>query len=251
MDDRTLWNQAATYWDSLQGITGSSNTAIVNQSILNLIGNVNEKRILDAGCGTGAFTRFLREENRRSRFELIGVDFSYNSVSIGQKYPNSVEQSISYSVGDLCTLPFRSAHFDISILKFVLSDVPCLEESLNEIYRVSRDGAIVVAAVIHPIAMLAAVERARRKTYKSEKPIYKAFSIQNYFAHESGFYYWTDKVRTKTYHRTVQDYVMAMLNAEIKITALLELNTKHPVGQEKVTYVPYPRFLILRGQVNK
>lgn len=64
-----------------------------------------EKKILDAGCGTGAILKQLGDSDRN-----IGVDLAAEAISLGhERGLNNVQQA------DICALPFADASFDAVI----------------------------------------------------------------------------------------------------------------------------------------
>lgn len=98
-------------------------------------------RALDAGCGTGGFLRFLRDEGQFSR--LAGVDIASAAIDLARRQVPEAD----LHVAPLHDLPFRDEVFDLVVANDVLQHVPeaVLESSLGELRRVlSRDGALLV-----------------------------------------------------------------------------------------------------------
>lgn len=93
------------------------------------------KRILDIGCGVGAFVRRLREFSD----DVVGTDIDRESVVRGaQELPD-----LGLAVGE--HLPFADETFDVIMLHEVLEHVTDDVETLREASRVLRnDGRVVV-----------------------------------------------------------------------------------------------------------
>jgi len=94
-------------------------------------------RVLEVGCGTGAFAARLLDT-------LPGVDL----VAIDQS-PRFVELTASRGVpaqeADLQALPFEDGSFDLVAAMWMLYHVPDLHRGLAEVRRVLRPGGTFVA----------------------------------------------------------------------------------------------------------
>jgi SAM-dependent methyltransferase len=93
------------------------------------------RRILDVGCGVGAFVRRLREFSA----DVYGVDIDEERVREGAvEVPN-----LALSVGE--GIPFAGDTFDVVLLHEVLEHVTSDVETLREVRRVLRpDGRAVI-----------------------------------------------------------------------------------------------------------
>lgn len=94
-------------------------------------------RILDIGCGVGAFVRRLREFSP----EVVGTDIDRESVLRGvEEVPN-----LGLAVGE--HMPFRDGTFDVILLHEVLEHVDNDLETLKEARRMLAPGGKVVVFV--------------------------------------------------------------------------------------------------------
>ena len=92
------------------------------------------KRILDVGCGVGAFVRRLRQFSP----SVYGMDVDAERVREGaEQLPN-----LGLSVGEY--LPFRDGTFDVILLHEVLEHVKDEEATLRETKRVLAPGGKVI-----------------------------------------------------------------------------------------------------------
>ena len=107
------------------------------QAVLNAIGPVEDKQILEIACGTGRFTSMLADRGA----EIIGLDISGPMLQQGRQRAQSagVADHLEYMRGDAGRLPFPDDHFDVvfAMRFFHLADTP--EEFLQEMCRVSND----------------------------------------------------------------------------------------------------------------
>jgi SAM-dependent methyltransferase len=95
-----------------------------------------EQAVLDAGCGTGGFLRWLTEVGSFGR--VCGADISSAAVELARRRLPRAE----LVVAPLRELPFADATFDLVLLNDVLQHVreDEVETSLLEVRRVLREG---------------------------------------------------------------------------------------------------------------
>jgi len=107
------------------------------QAVLNAVGPVENKNILEIACGTGRFTVMLAERGA----DIIGLDISGPMLQQGREKARSAGAAdhLEFMRGDAGRLPFPNDHFDsvIAMRFFHLADTP--DEFLAEMRRVSKD----------------------------------------------------------------------------------------------------------------
>jgi SAM-dependent methyltransferase len=97
--------------------------------------------VLDAGCGTGGFLRWMLDTCPPAR--VCGVDLGAEAIALAAGRVPEAE----LHVRPLNRLPFEAASFDLIVVNDVLQHVPDpdVSDSLEELRRVSRDdGALLV-----------------------------------------------------------------------------------------------------------
>jgi ubiquinone/menaquinone biosynthesis C-methylase UbiE len=109
--------------------------------VKDLLGNINGKSVLDYGCGTGTFSRFLQSKGAHVK----GVDVSENMIEVAKS--NSSDKIAYYPIysGGLDFIPANM--FDFVVSNFVLCTVPSRREIsmiLDQIYRVLKKGGLFV-----------------------------------------------------------------------------------------------------------
>jgi ubiquinone/menaquinone biosynthesis C-methylase UbiE len=107
------------------------------KAVLDAIGDVEDKNILEIACGTGRFTAMLAERGA----DIIGLDISAAMLQQGRERAQAagVADSLEYMRGDAARLPFPDDHFDtvFAMRFFHLMDDP--EEFITELSRVSAN----------------------------------------------------------------------------------------------------------------
>lgn len=104
-------------------------------------------RILDAGCGTGLLTLALMR-NIRFGVDIIALDLSATSIVEAKKAvlqndgrkPSMIRKSeVSFTQGNVLSLPFSDDSFDLVVTSGALEYVP-LQDGLTELARVIAPG---------------------------------------------------------------------------------------------------------------
>ena len=92
-------------------------------------------RVLDLATGTGDIAYLLQARGAK----VFGLDLTRRMIELAvAKEPTS--KRVWFLVGDMTTLPFPSAAFDIVTTGYGLRNVPDLPKALEEIYRVLGTG---------------------------------------------------------------------------------------------------------------
>jgi 2-polyprenyl-3-methyl-5-hydroxy-6-metoxy-1,4-benzoquinol methylase len=87
-----------------------------------LLGNVAGKRVLDAGCGGGAYSRQLASLGAT----LTGIDGSAEMISIAERY--SEQPNLGYRVADPAEKPpFPDDSNDVVLANMALIDIPRID----------------------------------------------------------------------------------------------------------------------------
>lgn len=98
-------------------------------------------RVLDVGCGTGAFTRRVAALLPDS--QVTGLDQDAARLAFARRQGG--RPNLDYAEGDLAALPFEDGRFDLAFCRFVLVHVADPGGALREMARVTRPGGRVVA----------------------------------------------------------------------------------------------------------
>lgn len=101
----------------------------------------SSRRLLDAGCGTGGFLRYLMDAGH---FETAhGTDVSQEALTLAaRRVPEA-----GFELAPLSSLPFASRSFDLVVCNDVLQHVheDEVDQSLGELRRVlRREGALLL-----------------------------------------------------------------------------------------------------------
>jgi SAM-dependent methyltransferase len=130
-------------------------------------------RVLDVGCGNGAYLRALGSRG----VAAVGCDLSQGMLRVARPHPVLVN-------GDASALPLRSEVFDVALASHMLYHLQDREAAVHELRRVLRPGGVCVAVTngAHYLGALRALVEAavRRGTPGWEMPgATHLFSLDN------------------------------------------------------------------------
>ena len=94
------------------------------------------RSVLEVGCGTGHFTRWMAERG----LDVVGVDISEPMLSEARRLGGP-----RYSPGDAHALPFADRSFDVTAIITALEFLPDPARALAEAVRVTRHGLLLGA----------------------------------------------------------------------------------------------------------
>jgi ubiquinone/menaquinone biosynthesis C-methylase UbiE len=114
-------------------------------AMIALAGNVEGRRILDAGCGSGPLSAALRDGGAI----VTGFDSSAAMVELARR---RLGADAALSVGDLGQpLPYADGAFDDVVASLVLHYLRDWTEPLAELRRVLAPGGRLILSVNHPM----------------------------------------------------------------------------------------------------
>lgn len=105
---------------------------------LRWLGDLAGKKILDAGCGVGAFSEPLTKQN-----EVYGIDFSEKSLQF------AAARGLKTTPGDLTALAFPSNTFDVVLCIGVIQLIAAYQPVLRELARVTKPGGTLLIQTLH------------------------------------------------------------------------------------------------------
>ncbi|MDO8538554.1 MAG: class I SAM-dependent methyltransferase [archaeon] len=118
--------------------------------IINLLGKVDGKYFLDAGCGIGRNSVKLSKKGAI----VTGIDISSEMVKQAKLRLKEKKLKAKFKIGSLEKLPFKDKLFDIIISSSVIDHIKDLSNVFSEFSRTLKPSGILVIAGPHPLADL-------------------------------------------------------------------------------------------------
>lgn len=105
------------------------------KQILLFLGDLNDKNVLDAGCGKGRFMRVLK--NKFKKINLYGIDISEKMLKFSPEGSRAVCASMSGIV-------YRDDYFDCIYCVEALGHALIIEEAIREMARALKPGGKII-----------------------------------------------------------------------------------------------------------
>jgi SAM-dependent methyltransferase len=187
----------------------SPNNAIEGPIMDELFGDVNDKDILDLGCGDAAFGKKL----------LVKGAASYTGVEGSEQMAAAARMNVADKSGTIIHETMESYHypkeaFDIVTSRFAIHYVPDIETLFQDIHKALKKNGKFVFSVQHPLTTSSFVSK---KTGDKRGN----WIVDDYFLEGERKEPWIDQVVVK-YHRTIEQYFCTLTACGFTVTELRE-----------------------------
>jgi 2-polyprenyl-3-methyl-5-hydroxy-6-metoxy-1,4-benzoquinol methylase len=197
--------------------------------LLECLGDVAGRDVLDAGCGEGFLARILAARGAR----VTGIDLSPRLIQLARRKDPS--GTIDYRVADLSRpLPELAGHFDRIGSLLALNDVADHRGFAATLASLAKPGARAALAFNNPYSFLVRGEE----------------HVADYFASGArGVYGGMSRLLGGTvryYHHTLEEYVDAFLDAGFRLAKLADVpHTPPPPPAAQLAGRRFPSFMVL------
>lgn len=222
------WDALAAWRDERMGERGDLwHRAIIDPVLLDVVGPVRGRAVLDFACGNGYLTRrWARQGAARS----VGIDGSRPTIALAGRRERTRPTGAEFLRRDSSRLTgLGRASFDLVVSNMALMDIRNVAGAMREVARVLRTDGRFVFSICHPCFDLDersawVVERVREpnghwhnlvwrkvRAYRDERSVSVPWRISE-----------TDTGVTTSYHRTLSTYSALLRGAGFAITRLEE-----------------------------
>ena len=125
---------------------GAYNAHYDRPSVLELVGDVQGLRVLDAGCGPGLYA----EELLARGAEVVGFDANDSMLALAKQRLGDRVSLRRAILGE--PLPFEDASFDLVLCALAIHHAADRPLAFREFFRVLRPGGVAVVSTQHPTA---------------------------------------------------------------------------------------------------
>ena len=194
-------------------------------AIHHLLRGSDMRRVLDAGCGIGATAAALIDAKAH---RVVGVDASHESIRLAKAY--FARRGLRFVASPLdAFLPSRT--FTAAVANLSLARTPHLQGFLTSLQRLVRVGGDVAVTLPHPCfwAKCVGYEDAPWYDYGSEHCV--QVDVGASLSEETG-------LMTSHFHRPLEMYLQAFLDARFSVRELIELQASQSTG--------YPHYVAVR-----
>ena len=146
-DDPDFFASYAQLPRSVHGLDGAPEWPAVRE----LLPDLDGARVVDLGCGFGAFDRWAVEAGAS---EVLGIDVSERMLERARAAADATaDPRIRYELGDLEQLDLAPGRFDLAYSALTLHYVVDLTRLIGVVHDALRAGGHLVVTMEHPIFM--------------------------------------------------------------------------------------------------
>jgi SAM-dependent methyltransferase len=236
-DIDATWSATADIWEGGYDERGDANRKYQSDPILlEFLGDVRGRRVLDAGSGAGYLSRLLARRGAR----VVAVENARRFHEIALSYQAREPLDIEFHHASISAMPFLGdAMLDAVVANYVLMDVRDYESAVREIARVLRSDGTFVCAISHGSIdgrwHIPAHDSPRREDRA-------AWLDDDYFIRRAGYMQWGELKPILSFHRPLRDYVAVSKRNGLELRDLDEPE----VSAEGVRDLPAPLVRQLR-----
>ncbi|MDI2588628.1 class I SAM-dependent methyltransferase [Psychrobacillus sp. NEAU-3TGS] len=236
-DDVNFFNAYKKMARSVKGLEGAGEWHVLKE----LLPDLQNKSVLDLGCGFGWHCRYASDQQARS---VIGVDISEKMLQQAREMTN--DSLISYINMPIEDIDFSDSQFDVVISSLAIHYIKSFEAFCKKVYDCLKPGGSFVFSVEHPIF----TSRNEQDWYYDDKGNRLHWAVDNYQSEglrETSFL--TEYVIK--YHRTFSTYINDLITEGFNIRTV-----KEPIpSEEMLNSIPEmkdelrrPMFLIISAE---
>jgi len=216
-DGTERWNRNAEAWHRNYGENDPSRRYLLDPVIMEVLGDVRGKQILDAGCGDGYLSRKLA----RAGAAVTGVEFSAGMLGFALLGQKTDPLPITYHHGNISRMPFLpGASFDVAVTNNVIQDTADYEAAFREFNRVLKPGGTYLHIENHPCFTMPVFgwvkDEQGNRLYKKVDRYFERGPFITPWGPRSGMepsVYW---------HRTLADVMNSLISAGFRIARVIE-----------------------------
>lgn len=193
--------------------------------MLELLGGLSNRDVLDAGCGEGFLARVLAAHGAH----VTGIDLSPRLIEMAREKDS--HGAIDYRIADLSRpLPELAGRFERIGSHLALNDVRDHRGFAATLASLAQPGGRIVLAFNNPYS---SVVREHIADYFANDAlgVYRGLSEQGIKAHY--------------YHRTLEEYLDAFLGAGLHLAKLADVPDRPGLPWLLPAHYRFPRFMVL------
>ena len=188
-------------------------------NVLEEISTNKRSKILDIGCGSGAYDRMLANMGH----EVIGVD--YSEYVVHKAVEKSKRENIQYLISAVPYLPFKDTYFDLVACIGVLQYVENERAVISEIARVLKEnGGVLILMTLNSLSIRVFYKKtlnlfSQRDKYKEERNErrYNPFKLKRMFKDFDNF-------------KIIGIYIFPKMLISLENVSITILSRLHPIS---------------------
>ncbi len=135
---KKVFNEVYDKYDLMNDIMSLGTHRIWKKSLISWVNPSKDKKIIDVASGTGDIAK-LCSDNTSNECDITCVEPNEKMLIKGKKKLNNLN-NLKWVLSAAESLPFENDTFDYYIISFGIRNVTDLDKSLNEAFRVLKNG---------------------------------------------------------------------------------------------------------------
>lgn len=203
--DENGWLSSSQAWLGRMPETGDfAREFILDRPMLERARLSRANTMLDIGCGDGRFCRMAKE----LPLKATGID----PVEPFIQQARQIDPDGNYLTGFAEALPFEAEEFDIAVFYLSLIDIDDMRTAIQEAVRVVRPGGtILIANLTSFFTSNSTIGWVKDDDGREYHP------LGTYLEEKSDWFEW-DGLRVRNWHRPLNAYMSALLDAGLTLT---------------------------------
>ena len=215
-----------------------------------MLPSLQQKKILDLGCGTGRFDFLFEKENP---FSITGIDISENMLNIAKEKAADRGSKVEFIKGDISNFnTYFDGKFDFIFSSSTFHYISDLEGLFNNIYKALNEKGICIVSMMHPV-YTAQYPVDRNGEFPSDDEWTVRYLDKSKRAYIQPWIEYNDSIKdylSTSYHYTFADYFNAIIGAGLKIERVEEPYPPEKWKQDNygryIAFIETPSYLIIR-----
>jgi len=213
----------STYMSRRDGRPDNPNDFLEKPVIDELVGRLDNLRILDLGCGDA---RYGREALQLGCQSYLGIDGSQNMVNLAQEQlAGTAGKAERATIEDW---PYPTAQFDLVLSRLALHYIEDIATVFANIYKTLVENGRFIFSIEHPV--ITSSDKAWR-----ERGPRQHWIVDDYFDTGLRKTLWMNGEVIK-YHRTIEDYFMTLRQTGFEVDAVRESRPNPDLFTDPDTY---------------
>jgi ubiquinone/menaquinone biosynthesis C-methylase UbiE len=214
------WDEAAEEFSGFMVEGGDFyHRHIIIPSLLDLLGEIEGRAVLDVGCGNGHLSRQLATISGRN-VRVLGIDASAAMIRIARERSRDFVDCLTFEqadAGDLADVPADS--FDVALCNMALMDIQDYGQAISEVARTLEPGGAFLFSILHPCFF---TPLSGWLLNESQEVV--GWRVDGYHSRLVGRQAVKSRMVSQTYyfHRTLEDYSSALRDNGFVITDIRE-----------------------------
>lgn len=207
-DNEAFFEQYSQMSRSQEGLKGAGEWHVLRS----LLPNLQNKQILDLGCGYGWHCKYAVEQGAAG---VMGIDLSQKMIQKAQQI--NADPRIEYRVSAVEDFEYPAAQFDVVLSSLTFHYIPSFDTVCKNVFRTLRPGGSFIFSVEHPIF----TAQGKQEWIRNNAGENLHWPVDNYF-HEGMRHSCFLGEEVQKYHKTLTTYIDGLLTNGFSLNRLIE-----------------------------